>query len=65
MKHKSITVERTYVQLYVYAVLMCPRIHHMHTVWQDPIMQVYSDFHRTGTTGNLSLIVTETIGCRN
>ena len=40
MKHKTVTVECMCVQLYVYAVLMCPRIHHMYTVWQDPIMQV-------------------------
>ena len=40
MKHKSVTVECMYVQLYVYAVLMCPRIHHMYTVRQAPIMQV-------------------------
>ena len=40
MKHMSVTFECTCVQLHVYAVLMCPTIHHMYTVWWDPIMQV-------------------------
>ena len=40
MKHTSVTVECMCVQLHVYVVLMCPRIHHMYTVWQDLIIQV-------------------------